>query len=384
MLPEIDTTEEVHSESIPIRNLYYLLCYAWDYLRQGIPVPMPAGECENLVNLFALILARGIRHEVRRGIHREYVEFTEETARIRGRLGLLESLGRQTWQHGRMVCTADELSHDVLPNRILRATGDRLLQDPAVAGENRAGLREELKWLLDVSPLRIEGRHFQQSRVHRRNRTYRFLLNLCELLHRQSLPGEVETGSRDRLMRSILRDEITLCNLFESFVRNFYTQHLRDCTVSARTLEWSGFGLDDESQRHLPSLHTDVTIDGPDQRVILDCKFYTEALKGGRYSEKIIGAHLFQLLTYLQNAERTHAGWGEGIKPRGILLYPAVRRSFDLRYELLGYSVRVCSIDLARPWREIHDKLCELVEGSGQVLKSACCIDPEGPSPLQR
>jgi 5-methylcytosine-specific restriction enzyme subunit McrC len=367
MAADIDTTAEVRSESIPIRNLYYLLCYAWDYLRQGLPVPMPAGECENLVNLFALILARGIRHEVRRGIHREYVEFTEETPRIRGRLGLLESLGRQTWLNGRMVCTFDELSHDVLANRILRATGDRLLRDPALTHGNRAILREELKWLVDVTPLRIEGRHFRQTRVHRRNRTYRFLLNLCELLHRQSLPGETDARSRDRLLRSILRDEITLCHLFESFVRNFYAEHLRDCTVAQRTVAWSGFGLDEDSQRCLPSLQTDVTIDGPDRRLILDCKFYAEALKGGRYSEKVIGAHLFQLLTYLQNAERTQAGWGEGMKPRGVLLYPAVRRSFDFRYELLGYSVRVCSVDLDRSWEEIENQLFRIVDATADL-----------------
>jgi len=358
---------EAVPESIPIQNLYYLLCYAWGYLKQGRPIPMPAGECQNLTNLFALILERGIRHEVRRGIHREYVEMREETPRLRGRLVMRESMKRQTWQRGRMVCQFDELSHDVLPNQIIKATGARLLQNASLSLENRKKLRQQLKWFAQVAPIKVSSRHFRQIQVHRRNRTYRFLLSLCELLHRMQLPGEGDASTQDKLLRSILRDEIVLCSLFETFVRNFYAEHLKGCRVKDNWLKWDGFGLDEISDRMLPGLHTDVTIDGPDTRIILDCKFYQNALAGGQVVDKVIGAHLFQLLAYLQNARQTFRNWSEGQEPRGILLYPAVQKSFDLRYQLMGLDIQVCSVNLDQPWQKISAQLLTLTKSSATI-----------------
>lgn len=356
------------SDSIPIQNLYYLLCYAWRHLRQGRPIPMPSGDCRNLTNLFALILARGIRNEVRKGIHREYVEITDNTPKIRGRLGIRESIMRQTWSHGRMVCHFDELSHNVLPNQIIRATGERLIRSPELTKENRSSLREQMKWLFHVEPIRVSGQHFSRVQVQRRNRTYRFLLNVCELLHRMQLPGEQPKSSADThdpLMRSILRDEMTMHALFEEFVRNFYAEHLSDCRVKDFWIQWDRISWDEKSEQMLPGLHSDVTIDGPELRVILDCKYYQNALSGGQRDDKVIGGHLFQMLAYLQNAQRTFSNWSDvcdgGIKPTGILLYPAVRRPFDFRYELCGFPVRVSSIDLDRPWQEIESQMIEMI-----------------------
>lgn len=351
---------------VPVRNLYYLLCYAWNYTRQGRPVPMPEGSCENLANLFALLLTRGIQQEVKRGIHREYLVHSGETAKLRGRLGIRESLQRQTWNQGRMVCHSDELSHDVLPNQILLASGKRLLRDLTLTSRNRSALGEQLDWFHDVTPIHISAGDFRRVQVQPRNRTYRFLLRLCELLHKHHLPGE-GTDSGDRTLRSILEDEISLCHLFEEFVRNFLDLHLGDCQVNANRIQWDGGGLDTSSEAHLPRLLTDVTIDGPGKRIILDCKFYRYALKGGQKRDKVISAHLYQLLAYLQNARETFRDWNTGVRPLGILLYPAVERSFDLHFELLKYPLRVCTVDLNREWQEIESGLMKVVAEKGAL-----------------
>ena len=64
-------------------------------------------------------------------------------------------------------------------------------------------------------------------------------------------------------------------------MRNFYDKHLLDCRVAGNQIPWDRDGLDTISKAHLPALLTDVTIDGPETRIILDCKFYKNALKGG-------------------------------------------------------------------------------------------------------
>ena len=58
---------------IPIQNIYYLLCYAWDKLEEKELVDVdPAGMTE-LVDLFARVLSAGTNHVLKRGFDRNYV-----------------------------------------------------------------------------------------------------------------------------------------------------------------------------------------------------------------------------------------------------------------------------------------------------------------------
>jgi len=95
-----------------------------------------------------------------------------------------------------------------------------------------------------------------------------------------------------------------------------------------------------------------------DRSIILDCKFYKEAMSGWHGGEKLHAGNLYQIYSYLRNAEHRE-GWEDS---EGVLLYPAVRASFDHRFEIEGHRVRVLSVDLDRPWTEIHERLLEVIE----------------------
>jgi 5-methylcytosine-specific restriction enzyme subunit McrC len=45
---------------IPVRNLYYLLCYAWDRLEEGDVVAAEQEGATELVDLFARVLEGGV------------------------------------------------------------------------------------------------------------------------------------------------------------------------------------------------------------------------------------------------------------------------------------------------------------------------------------
>jgi hypothetical protein len=45
----------------------------------------------------------------------------------------------------------------------------------------------------------------------------------------------------------------------------------------------------------------------------------------------------------------------------GMLLYPAIDRSFDFRYEIGGFPIAVRSVDLNRPWYTIREEMLTLV-----------------------
>ena len=77
---------------IPIQNLYYLFCYAWNRLEEGDVVDVGGVDSPELADLFAKVLASGLRHLIRRGINRGYVPVDEELSVLRGRVNFQDSM----------------------------------------------------------------------------------------------------------------------------------------------------------------------------------------------------------------------------------------------------------------------------------------------------
>ena len=108
------------AREIPIRNLYHMLCYAWNELPEGGFRYVASDEVKKPIDLLARMVIDGVKHVQRRGIDQGYNEFTEELRRLRGRVLVAESERRMLLNLGRAICVFDELSPDTLPNQILR------------------------------------------------------------------------------------------------------------------------------------------------------------------------------------------------------------------------------------------------------------------------
>lgn len=356
------------SAPIPILNLYYLLTYAWDQFQQGEAREIGEEDCPDLENLFAVMLSGGLRQLARRGVDRDYIPHTDETSRLRGKLHLMESVSRQTHLAGRMICSFDDLSTDVLHNQVLKSAALRLLQQDELTLENRRELRHALEPLADVREIRLSGQMFRRVQLHRNNRIYRFLLGLCGLVHRLVMPAEARCGQQ-RIF-DLLRDEILMHSLFEKFVRNFAVRHCQDARVTAKAVQWS-VEADAAALAHLPSMFTDITLQWPDRKLIVDCKYYAEAMSNRRGASKLKSENLYQLLAYLKN-QSVFAGWEQ---TEGLLVYPANGVTFDLRYSLLGHPVRAATLDLNQPWKAIHQHLAGLLNARLPALPAE---NPDG------
>ncbi len=304
--------------TIPITNLYYLLAYAWDHkLSEAELVAVDADSCPDLNNLFAKILASATHHLVRRGLDRSYVPFEEETPRIRGRIDFSAGEKIQSRTRGKLVCIYDELSPDVLHNRIVKATLRVLRNDPRVHPDSRKRLAQSLEAFHEVGDLRVTPRHFHRVQLHRNNRAYRFILHLCELIHASLLPDKSQDGSRR--FRDFTRDEKIMAKIFEDFVRNFASRHLAGTEVSAMHIDWRASEYDESTSAILPRMITDVTVAWADRKLILDCKYYKEALVSRYDALRFRSENLYQLNAYVTN-KAIEPGW-ETVE--GVLLYPS-------------------------------------------------------------
>jgi len=341
-------------ESIPIQNIYYLLCFAWNKLDEGETVDVSSLDSIELADLFAVVLSTGVRHLVRRGLDRDYIEYAEETPRLRGRVNFAESIKRNLLTRRRPLCEFDELSYDVPHNRILKSTIDRLLYVNELARPNKEQLREASRWFRDVGGIRLSSQVFRRVQLHRNNNYYRFLLNVCQIVYESVLIDERTGQSR---FRDFIRDEGRMRALFEEFVRNFYKLRQNEFRVESRKLRWNIRTADLHAQSLIPEMRTDICLESSARQIIIDCKFAKDVLASYFNKESLKPGHLYQMYTYLRHA-REQLRWNN---LEGILLYPATRPMEPIRFELDGFPFKVCTVDLNADWKVIERQLLETI-----------------------
>ena len=190
---------------IPIANLYYLLCYAWRHVREADIVRREElAGLDGTHHLLGKVLAEGTFRLIRGGIDRGYREIREDLAGIRGKLSVGETVKRALHARGRAACEFEELSHDVLHNRILRSTLSALLKLPDLDSDRvRPDIRTAYRKLEGISPVRLERRLFPRVQLDRNRYLYRFLMSICELIHDCLIVEERSGTARFRDLPSI-------------------------------------------------------------------------------------------------------------------------------------------------------------------------------------
>ena len=339
---------------IPIENLYYLFCYAWNRLEEGAVVDVGGVDSPELADLFGKVLAGGLSHLIRRGVDRGYVLVQEDLSRLRGRVKFQESMEHILRRAPRLSCEYDELKHDIPANQILKATASRLAQVEGIDKDIAHDLRLRARAFNDVSETRLTRQLFRQVQIHRNNAFYDFLIKICELVFESTLPEG--SGGRYRFSE-ILNDERKMALVFEAFVRNFLRLEQNQFRVTPLQMNWAATGTDDHL-RMLPTMRTDIHLENATRRIIIDTKYYSEALQTRYEKRSLRSENLYQLFAYLKNSE---AKGREYENAEGILLYPAVGEKVDFRAEIQGHPIRVCTVNLDQPWQGIRADLLGVV-----------------------
>ena len=340
---------------IPPRNIYYMLLYAWGHFIPGEIQTVGSDESPNLPTLLAGILNARIHRLLRRGIDQGYVSSIEDLRAPRGRLKMTEMVGRQTLLRGYAVCEIDELTPDILHNRILLETILRLAGEKGI---NR-GLQRELKLtaarMRGVSRIRLTGDVFKRVQLSRNTAQYGLLMHICELLFHEHMPDSQGEGGS---LVGLAQDEVRMAYLYEEFLRSFYKIELPHSKVAKEQMRWEAKS-DAEALALLPIMETDVTIRSPGRVLVIDAKYYPSHLTTSRFgTERVHSSHLYQLKSYLNHVSRREPE----VTVDGMLIYPQGPFAADLRYCLEGHNIRIATVNMGQEWQDIHNRLLQLVD----------------------
>ncbi|MGJ4852017.1 5-methylcytosine-specific restriction endonuclease system specificity protein McrC [Bacillota bacterium Meth-B3] len=333
---------------IRIQNIYHMLAYAFQVLREDGLRFLGQEDFAHVEDLYAAILSRGMADLARRGLKRSYVPQVDDLRCPRGKIDIPDTLKRQLIRRQRLSCQYDEYYEDTLANQILKATAKWMLRAQAVRPETKADLKRSLQFFDQVSDVDIRRVRWDVIPIPAQSRLDRMLLAVCRMVANQRLIAEKNGGTR----MTAFADDQAMSALYERFVRNYLKKHYPQYGVSASYVDWA---LDEGSDTLLlPAMRTDITVGAPDRMLIIDTKYYAHALQNYRDKQALHSANLYQVLTYLDNAQA-----GRNIPVSGALLYARTDEEIvpDQRYLIHGKQLWVRTLNLDQSFADIEDQV---------------------------
>ena len=343
--------------SIVIQNVYVMLAYAFRAIKAKSISRVGRENFDNLHDLLAEILIRGMNSQIKRGLHQDYLSRTEELSTVRGRIDIAQTVNRRAHSRGRVVCNFDEYLPDTPHNQALKSVISLLIRRGNISKARQVSLRRLLPYLEDVALVPPTSVRWDELHYHRANASYRLLLGVCELIVLGLLPNE---DDGDMKLESWFSDE-AMSTLYERFLREYFVLHHPELSPSAPLIDWAVSDGIASGLHQLPKMRTDLTLRKGANRLIIDAKYYGKSMQTNRFSAKstVNSANLYQILTYVKNEDVKQTG-----NVAGLLLY-AKTDGFEqpeLDVVVQGSRIGAQTLDLNKPWVEVRAELDALVQ----------------------
>ncbi len=334
---------------IRIQNVYYMLAYTFQILREQGYASCETEEFENTADLLSAILAKGVSVQIKRGLGRTYIEQTEALSCLRGKIDVTESIKQQTIIKQQLVCSYDEFSVNSYMNRILKTTMELLLRYD-VPKARKKELRSLLLYFKDADTIDIYGINWG-FRFNRNNQSYQMLMSVCYLV----IKGLLQTTADGSVKMMQFLDEQRMCRLYEKFILEYYRKHYPQIKTAASQIGWA---LDDGVSAKLPTMQSDIMLSYGNKTLIIDAKYYEHTMQR-QYDVHTLHSHnLYQIFTYVKNKAVS------GGEVSGMLLYARTEEAVqpDNVYMMSGNMISVKTLNLDCEFSEIASQLNDIAD----------------------
>lgn len=335
---------------IPIKNVYYMLAYAFKVLNEDGYKDVATEQFNNVAELCASILSKGVSLQLKRGLGREYISETETISGIKGKIDITESIKTQAMLRRQMVCTYDEFSVNTYKNKIIKTTMIKLIHSD-IDKARKKELKKLLVFFDEVDEVEIHSINWNQQ-YSKNNQTYRMLISICYLVIKGLL--QTTTDGKTKLMEFV--DEQRMCRLYEKFILEYYRKEHKELSANASQIKWQ---LDDGMSDMLPIMQSDIILESKDKILIIDAKYYKESLQGQYSSKTIHSGNLYQIFTYVKNKSIE-----TDKKVSGMLLYAKTDEELlpQNEYSMSGNDIYVRTLDLNCEFEDIKKQLDNIAE----------------------
>jgi 5-methylcytosine-specific restriction enzyme subunit McrC len=341
----------IKDKSIFIKNIYYMLSYAFKELSQKNFDHVETEKFENIHNLFAVILFKGISQQLKQGLYRQYLEKKENLSLMRGKIDVVGTVRNKLTRKQMLTCEYDELSENNLFNQILKTTVTLLLRHVNVSHSNRNDLKKVMMYFSNVDSIDPISIRWSSILFQRNNQSYQMLISICQFIVEGML---LTTNEGQYKVADFIHDQ-KLSRLYEKFILEYYRKEHPQLKVTASRIDWA---LDDGIGFMLPNMQSDIMLSRGEKTLIIDAKYYTRSTQVNFDSHKMHSGNLYQIFTYVKN----HAARVPHVS--GMLLYAKTDEEIqpDGDFQMSGNKISVRTLDLNQEFEGIKKQLDHVVE----------------------
>lgn len=337
-------------KNIPIKNIYYMLSYAFKELRHNNYEYIAGENYDNVYDLFAEILSKGVSYLLKQGLHKEYVVKEDTLTTLRGKLNLQGTIKERILQRTNLACEYDELTINNVFNQIIKTTVGVLISKSDVKRERKNNLRKLMIFFDGIDDIDQSAIRWNLLRYDRNTRTYQMIHSLCYFILQNLLLSTEQGNSK---MPQFSDEHMNL--LFQRFVMEYYKKHHPEYKATAKQIRWNFSDYGANSSSILPIMQSDITLTLGERTLIIDTKYYSKNLQEhfGKFS--INSPNFYQIHTYVMNEDKGHTGLVDG-----MLLYAKTTADIqpDGNFKTNdGNILMVRTLDLAQEFDGVKNEL---------------------------
>ena len=351
-----------------------MLTYAFQILQQDNYAEIATEPFEHIHDLFAAILSKGIAQQLKQGLTRDYIPYTEELSVIRGKIDLAGTMRNRAGNRNVLTCEYDELSENNIYNQIIKTIALLLLKEQDVKSELKDTLKKEMLFFAGVSEIDPRLIRWNSIRFTRNNQSYQMLLGICRLI----TEGLLLTDNSGEVKLAKFFDEQRMCHLYEKFILEFYKKELpKGIRAHASKIDWQ---CSDDGNGLLPEMQSDITLTDGDKTLIIDAKYYSHATQVQFGKHTLHSQNVYQIFTYVMNRDtgfverQSNLPTGSDAevqsKVAGMLLYAKTDEAItpDADVVIMKHRISAKTLDLNREFNFIAKDL-------KQIAKEYFCVE---------
>ena len=338
---------------IKIQNIYHMLTYTFQILKEQSYASCATEEFKNTADLLSVILVKGVTLQIKRGLNRAYLEETEALSCLRSKINVTESIKQQTIIKHQLVCTYEDFSVDSYMNRILKTTMELLLRYD-ISKIRKKELKKLLLYFKDIKTIDIYSINWK-FRFYRNNQSYQMLMSICYLI----LKGLLQTTADGSVKLMHFLDEQRMCRLYEKFILEYYRKEHPEIRANSSQIFWQ---LDDEFNSMLPIMQSDIMLSKENNVLIIDAKYYEHTTQIQYGNNTLHSNNLYQIFTYVKNKDAEYGTLPHTVS--GMLLYAKTDEVVQPNqiYHMSGNKISVRTLDLNLPFKKIANQLDNIVK----------------------
>lgn len=340
-------------KGIYIKNIFYMLSYAFQQLRQNNYEDISGEDFDDMYDLFSEILIRGVSFQLKQGLHREYVAQHDSLSTLKGKMNMNGTIHNMMQRKQKIDCEFDELTENNVFNQILKATILLLLKHPNVksskGSSRKSSLRKLILFFSNVDVIDLSIVNWSSLRFDRNSKTYQMLLYICYFIMNDLL---MTTESGSYKMNSFKDDQMNL--LFQRFVLEYYKKHFPEVKAHATQINWN-LDLRETTTDDLPIMQTDIMLTFKERELIIDTKYYSKTMQVYKEKHTLHSSNLYQIQSYVLNKDIKHTGSVDG-----MLLYAKTEESINPDGQMKfrdGNVIYFRTLDLGKTFDSIKEEL---------------------------